>query len=118
MEVAFAEAEKIRKLKTLFEGLKIFLNREVPREPLVFILRCFGADVSWDKNQFVGATFDESDETISHQIVDRPSLPKQYISRYLQFILCKMKLFSMHDIVIDICSYVTMYSSHFLYTRL
>lgn len=82
MEKAFAEAEKIRKLKKLFEGMKVFLNREVPREPLVFILRCFGALVSWDKNQFVGATFDESDETITHQIVDRPSLPKQYISRY------------------------------------
>lgn len=29
-----------------------------------------------------GATFDENDETITHQLVDRPSLDKQYISRY------------------------------------
>ncbi|XP_034194756.2 pescadillo homolog [Osmia lignaria lignaria] len=82
LEEARLEAEKVKKLKTLFKGLKVFLNREVPREPLVFMLRCFGAEVSWDKLLFVGATFDESDETITHQIVDRPSMTKQYISRY------------------------------------
>ncbi|CAL7947728.1 unnamed protein product [Xylocopa violacea] len=82
LEEARMEAEKVKKLKTLFKGLKVFLNREVPREPLVFILRCFGAEVSWDKLLFVGATFDENDETITHHIVDRPSMPKQYISRY------------------------------------
>lgn len=48
----------------------------------MFILRCFGGEVSWDKLLFVGATFDENDETITHQIVDRPSMNKQYISRY------------------------------------
>uniref|UniRef100_A0A182LYP5 Pescadillo homolog n=1 Tax=Anopheles culicifacies TaxID=139723 RepID=A0A182LYP5_9DIPT len=79
------EAQSVNKLKTLFKGLKFYLNREVPREPLVFIIRCFGGKVSWDKNMFVGATFDESDETITHQIVDRPSMDKQYISRdYIQ----------------------------------
>ncbi|XP_050094553.1 pescadillo homolog [Anopheles aquasalis] len=79
------EAQSLRKLKTLFKGLKFYINREVPREPLVFIIRSFGGRVSWDKRLFVGATFDESDETITHQIVDRPSLEKQYISRdYIQ----------------------------------
>uniref|UniRef100_A0A182U4V1 Pescadillo homolog n=1 Tax=Anopheles melas TaxID=34690 RepID=A0A182U4V1_9DIPT len=79
------EAQNVNKLKTLFKGLKFFLNREVPREPLVFIIRCFGGKVSWDKTMFVGATFDESDETITHQIVDRPSMEKQHISRdYIQ----------------------------------
>ena len=89
------DSEKVRKmhereqeqkrLKNLFKGLKFFINREVPREPLVFIIRCFGGKVSWDKNCFIGATFDEDDETITHQIVDRPSLSKKYISRdYVQ----------------------------------
>lgn len=80
------EREQAQKcLKNLFKGLKFFINREVPREPLVFIIRCFGGKVSWDKNCFVGATFDENDETITHQIVDRPSLGTQYISRdYIQ----------------------------------
>jgi pescadillo protein len=45
-------------------------------------LRCFGGEVSWDKLLFIGATFDENDETITHQIVDRPSMNKQYVSRY------------------------------------
>lgn len=89
------DSEKIRKMhesekankrkKNLFKGLKFFINREVPREPLVFVIRSFGGKVSWDKNCFVGAIFDEDDETITHQIVDRPSLNKQYISRdYIQ----------------------------------
>ncbi|XP_054706289.1 pescadillo-like isoform X2 [Uloborus diversus] len=77
-----AYQENIKKLQNLFSGCKIFLNREVPRESLVFIIRCFGGEVSFDKTVFVGATFDESDEAITHQIVDRPSLTKQYINRY------------------------------------
>lgn len=82
LEEAKKELEDVKKLKVLFKGLKFFLNREVPREPLVFIIRCFGGEVSWDKDLFVGSTFDENDESITHQIVDRPSIDKQYISRY------------------------------------
>ncbi|XP_026724614.1 pescadillo homolog [Trichoplusia ni] len=82
LEEAKLEAEKVKKLKTMFKGLKFFINREVPREPLVFIIRCFGGEVSWDRDHFVGATFDESDESIAYHIVDRPSMDKQYLSRY------------------------------------
>nr|XP_022917666.1 pescadillo homolog [Onthophagus taurus] len=82
LEDAKKEQEQIKNLKTLLKGLKFFLNREVPREPLVFIIRCLGGEVSWDKKSFVGSTFQENDETITHQIVDRPSMEKQYISRY------------------------------------
>ncbi|KOB69347.1 Uncharacterized protein OBRU01_16960 [Operophtera brumata] len=82
LEEAKLEAEKVKKLKTMFKGLKFFINREVPREPLVFIIRCFGGEVSWDKDHFVGATFDETDESVAYQIVDRPSMDKQYLSRY------------------------------------
>lgn len=57
IEEALKEAEKIKKLKELFKGLKFFINREVPREPLVFILRCFGGEVSWEKLLFVGECF-------------------------------------------------------------
>lgn len=79
------EAQEIRKLKTLFKGLKFFIGREVPREPLVILIRSFGGTVSWDKTVFPGATFDENDETITHQIADRPALAQQYISRdYIQ----------------------------------
>lgn len=70
------------KQKKLFEGLKFFLNREVPRESLAFVIRCFGGEVSWDKSLCIGSTYDETDETITHHIVDRPTIDKQYINRY------------------------------------
>lgn len=75
------EIERTKKLKTLFKGVKVFVNREVPREPVAFCIRALGGEVSWDKLLFVGSTFDEDNETITHQIVDRPSMDKQYISR-------------------------------------
>lgn len=80
---AHKKYEEIKNLQKLFEGLRVFLNREVPRESLVFVLRSCGAEVSWDKTVFpCGALFSEDDETITHQIVDRPQIEKQYISRY------------------------------------
>lgn len=79
------EAQEIARLRTLFKGLKFFIGREVPREPLVILIRSFGGKVSWDSTVFNGATYEESDETITHQIVDRPSLGQQYLSRdYIQ----------------------------------
>ncbi|KAH8249705.1 hypothetical protein KR032_011547, partial [Drosophila birchii] len=79
------EAQEVARLRTLFKGLKFFINREVPREPLVIIIRSFGGKVSWDSSIYPGSAYDESDETITHQIVDRPSLATQYISRdYIQ----------------------------------
>ena len=39
IEQARMEAEKLKKFQNLFKGLKFFLNREVPRETLVFIIR-------------------------------------------------------------------------------
>ncbi|XP_064461304.1 pescadillo homolog [Ornithodoros turicata] len=76
------EEEKLKKFQNLFEGLKVFLNREVPREPLTFVLRALGAEVSWCKTLFAGATFSEDDLTITHQIVDRPSFEGGYLNRY------------------------------------
>lgn len=79
------EAKELKKLRSLFKGLKFYVNREVPREPLVILIRSFGGKVSWDSTVFIGATYDESDETITHQIVDRPALSMKYISRdYIQ----------------------------------
>lgn len=70
------------KLQNLFKGLKFFLNREVPRESLVFVIRSFGGTVSWDKNLYSGATFDEDDQTITHQIVDREEITNKILNRY------------------------------------
>jgi len=82
MQAREKEQKEEEAQKKLFEGLKVYLNREVPRESLAFILRCFGAQVSWDKSVCIGGTFDVTDETITHQIVDRPDMDKQYLNRY------------------------------------
>ncbi|XP_005993371.1 pescadillo [Latimeria chalumnae] len=76
------EQEDVEKHKKLFEGKKFFLNREVPREPLAFVLRCFGGQISWDKSVCIGATYDATDETITHQVVDRPNPEKPFLNRY------------------------------------
>jgi len=79
------ENRTLLRLKNLFKDKKVFINREVPREPLVFIIRCLGGKVSWDKNMFVGATFDENDLSITHQIIDREIVGTKYINRdYVQ----------------------------------
>uniref|UniRef100_A0A3Q3B8B4 Pescadillo homolog n=1 Tax=Kryptolebias marmoratus TaxID=37003 RepID=A0A3Q3B8B4_KRYMA len=85
MEAIEKEQKQLETQKKLFEGLKFFLNREVPRESLAFTIRCFGGRVSWDKSVCIGSTYDMTDETITHQIVDRPNVDKQYINRdYIQ----------------------------------
>lgn len=82
MEAREKEQQQLEAQKKLFAGLKFFLNREVPRESLAFVIRCFGGEVSWDKSVCIGSTFEVTDETITHQIVDRPNIDKQYINRY------------------------------------
>lgn len=82
METMEKEQKLIEAQKKLFQGLKFFLNREVPRESLAFVIRCFGGEVSWDKSVCIGSMYEATDETITHQIVDRPSIDKQYINRY------------------------------------
>uniref|UniRef100_G3MKI5 Pescadillo homolog n=1 Tax=Amblyomma maculatum TaxID=34609 RepID=G3MKI5_AMBMU len=77
-----SEEEKREKFLNLFSGLKVFLGREVPRESLTFVLRSFGAEVSWDETLFVGSTFPENDPTVTHQISDRPQLKKRLMNRY------------------------------------
>ncbi|KAL6202586.1 hypothetical protein ACLB2K_026294 [Fragaria x ananassa] len=55
--------------KGLFKDMKFFLNREVNRESLLFVIPAFGGIVSWKGD---GAPFEEDDNSITHQIVDRP----------------------------------------------
>ncbi|MEE6514725.1 hypothetical protein FKM82_023060 [Ascaphus truei] len=76
------QLQEEEKQKSLFVGLKFFLNREVPREALAFIVRSFGGEVSWDSSLCIGATYDASDPSITHHIMDRPSIQNQIINRY------------------------------------
>lgn len=50
---------------SLFKGLVFFLGREVPREPLMLVVRAFGGKVAWEGE---GSPYDEADETITHQV--------------------------------------------------
>merc|ERR1712098_4322 len=71
MKEAVREREMKEQQSNLFKGLKFFLGREVPREPLVFMIRAVGGEVSWDSSVGVGATFSQSDAGITHQVMDR-----------------------------------------------
>ncbi|KAL3621321.1 hypothetical protein CASFOL_036233 [Castilleja foliolosa] len=71
-----------RECKSLFRNMKFFLNREVPRESLLFIIPAFGGTVSWEGE---GGPFDETDSSITHQIVDRSTQGRKFLSReYVQ----------------------------------
>jgi pescadillo protein len=62
---------------TLFAPFTFYLSRETPRASLEFLLKAFGCKrVGWDSILGDGAfTSNESDPAITHQIIDRPSLP-------------------------------------------
>lgn len=76
------EDEDSKQCKGLFKNLKFFLGREVPRESLLFLIGAFGGVASWSSDK---APFEESDEEITHQIVDRPSQGHIFLSReYIQ----------------------------------
>lgn len=82
-----AEQEEMKKIENLFDGLKFFLQREVDREQLTFVIRSCGGEVSWDRTLGPGSTYEESDERITHQIVDRgahPTMPRVVSRYYLQ----------------------------------
>ena len=71
MEAARVEAEARERQGKLFQGLRFFLGREVPREPLVFMVRAVGGEVSWDATVAPGATYAANDPTITHQVSKR-----------------------------------------------
>ncbi|XP_062212124.1 pescadillo homolog [Phragmites australis] len=79
---ADADDDDTKECKSLFKNLKFYLSREVPRESLLFIIPAFGGTVSWEGE---GAPFNEVDEDITHQIVDRPTQSHVFLSReYVQ----------------------------------
>jgi pescadillo protein len=61
---------------SLFAPFTIYISRETPRAPLEFILKAFGCKrVGWDGALGEGAfTHNESDPSITHQIIDRPAM--------------------------------------------
>jgi pescadillo protein len=65
------------KRRRLFAGLTFFLSREVPRGYLELVCLAFGGKIGWEgPNSPITA----SDPSITHHIVDRPTLPSSYDS--------------------------------------
>ncbi len=74
--VDVADEESI--CSTLFDGMKFFLGREVPREQLSLVIQSFGGVVGWDGE---GSPYAETDARITHQVIDRPKLLVKHENR-------------------------------------
>ena len=82
------EEARLKRLQGLFEGCRFFLAREVPREALTFVVRSFGGVVSWEESGASGAPYPASDESITHHVVDRPTISHRYLSRLVYIVVC------------------------------
>lgn len=76
------DASELQEFKSLFKDCKVFLSREVPREQIEFVLRAFGASVSWSETVAGGSTFKEDDAGITHHIVDRNAQGSRKMGRF------------------------------------
>ena len=56
----------------LFAPYAFFLSRETSRPIFEFIVRCFGGRIGWFGTSGSGSPFDETDDAITHVIIDRP----------------------------------------------
>lgn len=66
------DSDSNNKFSTLFSGCKFYLNREVPRYALEFVIRSFGGKVGWDDIVGSASPFKVDDAEITHHIIDRP----------------------------------------------
>lgn len=82
IDAARKEGEAVDRQTKLFSGLKFFLGREVPREPLVFMIRSVGGEVSWSATASAGSTYTEEDDRVTHQISDRDNIPDKQLGRF------------------------------------
>eukprot|EP00977_Amphora_coffeiformis_P027541 scaffold34620_cov160-Amphora_coffeaeformis.AAC.6 len=63
------------KRKRLFEGLTFFFSREIPRGYLELVVLSYGGKVGWEGEE---SLISAKDNSITHHIVDRPQIPKEY----------------------------------------
>ena len=56
----------------LFSSYTFFLSREVSRQLFEFMIRSFGGRVGWPPSSGSGSLVQESDDSITHVITDRP----------------------------------------------
>merc|ERR1711896_106 len=81
------------RMKTVFKGLRLFINREVPLRPIYFTLLCGGAnEVGWERGATAGGSsgsgsaFNVGNKNITHHVIDRPAdqLEKRSGREYVQ----------------------------------
>ncbi|KIM85406.1 hypothetical protein PILCRDRAFT_817418 [Piloderma croceum F 1598] len=60
----------------LFAPYTFFLSRESSRPIFEFIVRSFGGRIGWPPSSGSGSPFDETDDSITHVIIDRPLVGK------------------------------------------
>lgn len=61
---------------SLFSPYAFFLSRETSRPIFEFLLRAFGGRVGWPPSSGGGSPIAESDDSITHVIIDRPTIIK------------------------------------------
>jgi pescadillo protein len=61
---------------SLFAPYTFFLSREVSRSIFEFVIQSFGGKVGWPPSSGTGSPFDETHESITHVIIDRPFVKK------------------------------------------
>ncbi|KIO02253.1 hypothetical protein M404DRAFT_1002269 [Pisolithus tinctorius Marx 270] len=61
---------------SLFSPYTFFLSREVSRPVFEFLIRSFGGRVGWPVSSGSGSPFTESDESITHVVIDRPAVTR------------------------------------------
>lgn len=76
------ERKQNEDFKQMFKECKFFLSREVNRDVMTFLIRSFGGEVSWEKTQGLGATYEATDECITHHVMDRPKVANPILSRH------------------------------------
>ncbi|KAL0950979.1 hypothetical protein HGRIS_007726 [Hohenbuehelia grisea] len=57
---------------SLFSPYTFFLSRETSRPIFEFLVRSFGGRIGWPASSGSGSPFDETDDSITHVIIDRP----------------------------------------------
>ncbi|KAJ3813647.1 Pescadillo N-terminus-domain-containing protein [Lentinula aff. lateritia] len=57
---------------SLFAPYTFWLSRETSRPIFEFLVRSFGGKIGWPASSGGGSPFDESDDSITHTIIDRP----------------------------------------------
>lgn len=67
-------------MKTVFQHLHVFVNREVPLRPIYFTLLCGGvSEVGWERGSAAGGSagqgsaFSIGHKAITHHVIDRPA---------------------------------------------